>query len=425
MSDAHPEILLVDDGELDELAHQLDDLGLAHRRELGPRPNGTLSPPSGLLVTTARRAATVRRGSPPDVGLGRPIRIIAVHDDSSSTRRLLRRTGFHLVVRLPVHEEVWRLLASDAAYEGRERRVDARIAVGSETSVQTRAGAPDVMLMDVSNRGCRLLSESPLRPGEQIDVRIPDREEDDGALMLPGTVARTAPAEGTGPYPHMSAILFSADLDEAQRMRLGVLINRWSVGPASLADAAPGPRVPACESPEIPGLLLDDETDPAVRITTAVRLPDSGSDSESDSESGSRAERRGADRRSFAVPVVARDADARRVLIGRDLSTLGMRVEPHADVSVGDRLQLALHGAESGEPIIVSAVVHRDDGDGGLALRFDALLRDDEGELEKLVACLPALDSLREGEAFGLGAVVGEVLTRMAERGAGHDDEAD
>lgn len=410
MSDAQPEILLVDDGELDGLVRQLDDLGLPHRRELGPRPNGTLSPPSGLLITTARRAATVRRGSPPDARLGRPIRIIAVPDESSSTRRLLRRTAFHLVVRLPAHDEVWRLLASDARYEGRERRTDARIAVGSETSVQAGDGAPDVMLMDVSNRGCRLLSRAPFRQGERVAVRIPDREDGDASLVLPGTVARTARVEGQGSgedaFEYMSAVLFSADLDEADRMRLGVLINRWSIGPASLGDPASGPRVPACESREIPGLVLDDETDPAVRVAHHVARGGDARDEDAD--------RRASERRSFAVPVVARAEGERRVLIGRDLSTRGMRVEPHSDVRVGDSLRLALHGAESGEPIVVDAAVNRDDGDAGLALRFERLSGEAARELDKLVACLPDLDSLREGEAFGLGAVVGEVLSQVA-----------
>ena len=96
------------------------------------------------------------------------------------------------------------------------------------------------------------------------------------------------------------------------------------------------------------------------------------------------------------------------------VASLQPPVEPHADVTLGDRFRLALYGADSPDPLIVRATVSRDDGDGGLALRFDALSHDAKGDLEKLVACLPDLDSLREGEAFGLGAVVGEVLEGVA-----------
>ncbi len=401
--EAKADILLVDDGELGELSRQLDALGLEHRREQGPRPNGTLAPPKGLLITTPKRAGAVRRGSPPDAPHGRPIRIIALDDEKTSTRRLLRRTGFHLVVQLPTHDAVWQLLAGHALYAGSERREDVRVAVGSKTSVRTGDGGPSVMLMDVSNRGCRLLSASPFEPGELLDVRIPDRDGHEEPLVMPGRVARTGEVAGEGELSHMSAVVF-APVDEEERMRLGVLINRWSIGPASLAEPGGGPSVPACESPEIPGLVLDDETDPAVRVATAVELADKGED-----------ERRGDVRGSFAVPVVARNEDVRRMLIGRDLSTRGMRVEPHSDVALGDRFRLALYGADSPEPLIVEATVSRDDGEDGLALRFEGLTRSSSADLEKLVACLPDLASLREGEAAGLGAVVGEVLEHVGE----------
>ncbi len=398
-----PEILLVDDGELTELSRQLDALGLTHRREQGPRPNGTLAPPKGLLITTPQRAGAVRRGSPPDAPHGRPIRIIAVDDPKTSTRRLLRRTGFHLVVQLPVHDVVWQLLAGHALYAGSERREDVRVAVGSKTSV--REGGPAVMLMDVSNRGCRLMSSAAFEPGERLDVRIPDRDGHEAPLVMPGHVARTGRAEGEGTddLSHMSAVVF-APVGEEERMRLGVLINRWSIGPASLAETG-GPSVPACESPEIPGLVLDDETDPAVRIAAQVELAGQADD-----------ERRGDVRGSFAVPVVARNDDVRRMLIGRDLSTRGMRVEPHADVTLGDRFRLALYGADSPEPLVVEATVSRDDGEHGLALRFEDLTPHASVELDKLVACLPDLESVREGEALGLGAVVGEVLEHVGKR---------
>jgi len=311
-------------------------------------------------------------------------------------------------VRLPVHDHMWRLLATHALYAGSERREDPRVAVGSATSVQAAGGdAPQVMLMDVSNRGCRLLSSEPFEAGASIDVRIPDREGHDEPLTLPGRVARTGRVEGEGDLSCMSAVVFSPTLSDEERMRLGVLINRWSVGPASLSETTDGPRVPACESPEIPGLLLDDETDPAVRIEAAVEL--------GEPQQVSSDERRASGRGSFAVPVVARNEGDRRMLIGRDLSTRGMRVEPHADVSLGDRFRLALYGADSPEPIIVQATVSRDDGDAGLALRFDDVSSELDDGLEKIVGCLPDLESMKEGEAFGLGAVVGEVLDQIAE----------
>lgn len=402
----HPDILLVDDGELDDLARQLGDLGLEFERVLGLRESGSIAPPSGILITTVRRAGSVRRGSPPSAPAGHPIRIVAVEDELASTQRLLRRTGFHLVVHLPVHDEVLRVIANDALYSGSERREDPRVAVGSRAIVESDGEAPPVLLMDISNRGCRLLGHEPFEVGQTLSVQVPDRDGDDAPLRIPGRIARTGRIEAIPGEPcHVGAVVFDAHLDESDRMRLGVRINRWSTGPASLRRGGPGPSVPACVSHEIPGLMLDDETDPAVRIEAAVEATMTGKTA---SGQGSGAERRAHARGQFAVPVIARGRAKRRLLIGRDLSRSGMRVEPASDVDVGDRFMLALYGSSSGDPVVVTATVARDDGPRGLGLRFDRLSPQRAEALDKLVACLPDLESLEEGEDFGLGAVIGQ-----------------
>jgi hypothetical protein len=403
----HPDILLVDDGELDDLARQLGVLGLDFERVLGLRESGSVAPPAGILITTARRASAVRRGSPPGAGTGHPIRIVAVTDDIPSTRRLLRRTGFHLVVRLPVHDEVLRVVANHALYAGNERREDPRVAVGSTTRVEAPGQAPGVLLMDISNRGCRLLGHEAFEVGQRLSVQVPDREGDDAPLRIPGRVARIGRVDAMPGEPaHVGAVVFDPGMDEADRMQLGMRINRWSIGPASLSEGGLGPAVPACASREIPGLMLDEETDPAVRIDTHIEATWAGAGGEVGTDPG--AERRAHARAQFAVPVIARGRSQRRLLIGRDLSKSGMRVEPASGVVIGDRFMLALHGTNSGEPIVVTATVARDDGPSGLGLRFDRLSGARAEALEKLVGCLPELDSLEEGEEFGLGAVIGE-----------------
>ena len=258
--------------------------------------------------------------------------------------------------------------------------------------------------MDISNRGCRLLGHEAFEVGQRLSVQVPDREGDDAALRVPGRVARIGRVEGMPGEPtHVGAIVFDPGMDEADRMQLGVRINRWSIGPASLSEDRPGPSVPACASREIPGLMLDEETDPAVRIDAPIEGMWANAD---DAAPG--AERRAHARAQFAVPVIARGRSQRRLLIGRDLSRSGMRVEPASNVHIGDRFMLALHGTTSGEPIVVTATVARDDGQSGLGLRFDELSAPRAEALDKLVGCLPDLESLEEGEDFGLGAVIGE-----------------
>jgi hypothetical protein len=98
------------------------------------------------------------------------------------------------------------------------------------------------------------------------------------------------------------------------------------------------------------------------------------------------------------------------VLLGRDLSLGGMRVEASPGVGVGDALRLALYAAPREEPLVVRARVVRDDGADGLALAFEEVAPRDAGRLESVVAKLPAVEALRDGEPAALGSVVSRIL---------------
>jgi hypothetical protein len=54
--------------------------------------------------------------------------------------------------------------------------------------------------------------------------------------------------------------------------------------------------------------------------------------------------------------------------------------------------------------------VIRDDGEDGFALAFLHLDRQTSFEIEKLVACLPTVESLQDGEICGLGAILSQIL---------------
>jgi hypothetical protein len=403
-----PGILLLDDGELGDVARQLDALGIDYVRLRGGEVEGRMAPPSDLLICTPRRAEAVRRGSPPGARPGRPVRIIAVEQDSTAMRRMLRRMGFHLLVRLPCQDSIWRLLIRRAVYQGDERRREDRIAVGSPVSVD-QSGEPDAgaELLDLSNRGCRLSSKVPLPLDSEVSVVLSERATGGTPLSLPGRVVRAAP-EGMRPVDggHQAAVLFDPDLDTSLRVRLGEVINRWSMGPPSSQPRDPrSPSLPPCESSAIPGLMLDDETDPAIRIGEEVGLRMGATPRET-----SGADRREHTRGAFWSPVLARAGQSSRVLMGRDLSAGGMRVERLPDLAVGDELRLALHGPSAGEPYALRARVIRDDGEEGLALAFQDVEPAVAEMLEKLVACLPEVESLEESESHGLGAILSEIL---------------
>jgi hypothetical protein len=83
-------------------------------------------------------------------------------------------------------------------------------------------------------------------------------------------------------------------------------------------------------------------------------------------------ERRASSRVPYARRVIARGAGAPLVMLGRDLSSTGIRVATRRALAIGDTLQLALHLGD-GIPLVVRADVVRAVGDGEWALAFRAL----------------------------------------------------
>lgn len=403
------DILLLDDGELNTVAQLLEVLGLRFERRRGAdTPAARIAPPNLLLITTPRHAQAVRRGSPAGAKVGRPVRIIAAPEDSTAMRRMLRRMGFHLLVRLPCDETIWRLLIRRALYHGDERREDPRVAMGAPVSLTLDDDEREATLMDVSNRGCRLVGARPFELGSAITIQLDDAATGDGLLSLSGHVARVSADSTRGDEAiHAASVIFD-EMDESMQVRLGGLINRWSMGPPSVSDPADADvELPPCPSRVIPGLTLDDETDPAIRVGERVGVHCAGIASP---EVPRGVDRRGHARGAFTGTVVATSDESRRVLMGRDLSAGGMRIERLPGIELGDTFRLALYGPSPLEAFEVSARVIRDDGEEGLALGFTDVSPAIAETLEKLVACLPEVESLEQDESHAMGAVLSEIL---------------
>jgi hypothetical protein len=390
-----PDILLLDDGELDELARALEGLDLAYQRLRGGEIGDAVRPPRRLLVATPRRASAVESVAGP----GTPVAIVAAREDSPSMRDILRRRGFELLVRLPAHRAVWRLLVQRSLFRGPERRAEARLPVGSGVALETPETRRGALLVDVSNRGCRVLTTQELWSGSSVSVEIPASAAGGRPLRLEGRVLRVnAGRAEDGRVSHSAALLFDAEMSEATREHLASLLNSWNRGPASLAAGrlavAPLPAV----SSESLGITLDDETDPPVSANIEIGI-----------EVG-RDERRRHPRRAFEEVVAARSPGDSRVLMGRDLSAGGMRVERLPDLGVGEHLELAIWPPGGAEPLRVRARVVRDDGELGFALAFEDVPGEAAEALEKMVAGLPDVESLAEGEPERLGSVISEIL---------------
>ena len=383
-------VLLLDDGELDDVQEILENLDIPYGRVRGGAIADGTPPPSQLLVATSRRIRCVDFSPKPDAATSAadaspaptPVRVVVVDEDSPTLRAQLRTIGFDYLVRRPVHGEAMRLLLLHCLYAGVEKRGELRIPLGFDVSIRTGLLPRRATLADLSSSGCRLLSPYALEPGMRIKVDVPTGNENAETLSLTGRVLRIHLDErlqGDGLYS--TAVVFdgadatmSRRLEETLRMRAGARITEAG----SLAF-------------ERQGLDL-------------AELP-----SEPPAESDGK-ERRQNPRASYQGTIAAFGNPALHVLVGRDLSTGGMRVHSHPELELGDRLHLALYGEACDEPISVFATVSRDDGDCGLGLVFDPL--DDAAclELEKLVANLPSVESLHDGEAGAMGTVMSKIL---------------
>lgn len=404
-----PRITLVDDGELEDVVRVLEAGGLAFERHRGGSVPERVERSGDLVVVTSRRLEHLA----PRTSDAKPLCIVAVGEESPALRRRLRRQGMHLLVRLPASRETWRLLVARALYQGDERRDDPRIATELPIALPD-AGA---LLVDLSNRGCRIQSNAPLAVGDAVRFSIPGSafpRPGEAPLELAGRVRRVAPIAGSD--RRTCAVVFDAQLDAARRRRLTALINHWASGAstdsANPANRVEGPAIPACRLPSLPDLMLDDETDPPVHADRDVPIALRG---DMDSQAPGSASAAPVDRRHLARgdyrSVVRADAETRALaVVGRDLSARGMRIERHPALALGDRFRLSLHGPALARPIVVEASVVRDDAQDGMGLAFLGVTREIASALEKLVACLPDVESLTDGELAGLGSVISEIV---------------
>ena len=133
-------IVLIDDGELEDVVRVLEAGGLAFDRYRGGQIPDRVEAPCELLIVTSRRLEHIAPSRAASTRPEKPLRIVAVSDDSPALRRRLRRHGMQLLVRLPARRETWRLLIARALYQGEERRDDPRIATEVPIAVD-RAGA--------------------------------------------------------------------------------------------------------------------------------------------------------------------------------------------------------------------------------------------------------------------------------------------
>ncbi len=386
-------VLLIDEGELDDVLGLLRELDVEPIRAANPGAAREGEERADLLVASARKVLALSpRWAPSDTAA---VTIAIIEGESKTLRTSLRRLGFDYLVRRPVHPEALRLLLVSALYRSIDRRRVARLPAGCEVTWfqgwQRRRGT----LLDLSSEGCRLLVERRIAPRSVLSIALPRQVAGWPALRLKGRVARITRDASRGGL--ISVALVFGDLSPRARMRLNALLEELRLGPVALSEASPAQSAEPASSPDT-----------------------SGPDAAQTREDERRLYPRGAFQRE--VLALGRPSEGvRNILVGRDLSLGGIRVEAHPALGLGDRVHLALYDTLTREPLTVTAEVVRDDGERGLGLRFRDLDITASERVQRIVGTLPVVEDLSE-EADEEGHYSGLFLAEILE---GFEDGGD
>lgn len=401
-------ILVAHDGELDDVCRVLEQIGGRFLERRGRPSRHACEGEWGVVIATPQALLAHPFGRE-----SAPLRIAIVEQSSRTGLSMLRRAGVDRIVRRPVHPAALRGLLLHTVYCGPEKRRRQRVTVGAP--VRFRAGLlpHGAILSELSIRGCRLLTRHAVKRDRSIVVTLPARLTGDRAVAIRGRVVRTGPASGEDVGTQAIAVVFG-EMTRAVLRPLQRLVTQYARGPAILPrSAGPGSaeRVRAASDPRAARTPAPDAAAPASVPPPGPGSPETGPGEPPLGSEGSGpaaeaahrepatvAERREAQRREYERSVVALGEQAARVLIGVDLSTGGMRVAPHPDLQVGDRLRLALHVRARTEPLVLAARVDRCDGERGLVLRFEDLSDGAAEALVKFVDDLPPLAAPEPGE---------------------------
>ncbi len=368
MADTPDPVLIVDDGELSDVRDLLDELEVEYLEANGF--SGTGLPESvSLMVTNGRHALS---DAPKPIS---EIHLVVYDSSSRMLRKVLERAGCDLVLERPVSPHTLALVAAQALYAGPERRRAPRVVVSAPVKLQTRGRPRGATLVQLSLRGCGIVTDQELKIGQEIKVLMPKDLTGGQAL------------EASGP------VLALDDAEKDSRQRRVSMSFRLMSGPSRRVVSAIMARFGSSAE-------IRPRTAP-VENPGALPEPKPG-------------ERRSSPRKRFTRRILAAGDGTSHLLIGRDLSAGGMRVRPDNALALGDELKLAIHGLPGLPAVMVKAVVARDDGDDGMLLRFSDVPASIAARLEKISDALPTMP-VGKRPSSRPGVLVSEIIEHSKE----------
>jgi hypothetical protein len=365
--------LLLHDGELSDVRALLVLLKVPFVERLGAERDEDRTARWDLVIASAKRILELQL----PVSSSPPSQIAILAHDARTLRSSLRRTGTTLMVRRPVHPAVLRALIVHALYRGPEKRRSARVNVGAPVRWKTGWRHRQAILVDLSVSGCRLITDRAIEPGRRFRLDFPAPVAGGRGLALEANVVQCTPSTDPALVGYVTTASF-VPLSARQHSHLHAAVAAHAEGPAVCADA---PRI-------------------TVAPADAAGAPHAAS---SPNQNPKRSLFEPADTEPSDDPL---EAESARVLVGRDLSRGGMRVDANLLLLAGMKLRLAVHAETREMPLLLNAVVDRDDGERGLVLRFCDVSAELGRYLDYVIHALPLVIDDDDDE----GCLVTELL---------------
>ncbi len=388
-------VLVIDDGELSRIRGFLDGFGIELQHLRGNVIHEDLDGSFDLVIASVKQTLTFE-GSVDFATLpGKPVWIAVHAQDFLPLRVRLQRMGVQYLVQSSVGSEALRLLLAHALYQGLEKRNGMRLPVGMPVACHSEAGDGfRADLLDLTGDGCRLLADCELELGSGVSLDLPARLAGGEKLELSGRVSRVEPHPGT---PRTRVTIEFCELGAESIELLEAILQGKIIGTVvtrlgeDLSEETASTRIPA-SSREQP--ISEPELEPVPE--TPPEYP----------------HKRGNLRTPYLRQVTALCGGGESVILGRDLSIAGMRAERIPELPVGTELELAIYGGAGAEPVLVKAVVARDDGELGTVFHFMEMAEWERPRLEAIVNAGSEIQSL-SGDAAGDRVVVTHARERV------------
>jgi PilZ domain len=361
-----PQAVILDDGELVEVRSMLDDMQVPYVDGLplrDDRPERAIP----LLITTPEGARRLGSALPANyLHL-----VVAAEGDETAD------LPCDFLVRGAVEAAVLRLLTQRAGYEGPERRCMLRVAIGGAIGLYVEGEEFEAQLAQLSIGGCGLITQERPHEGAHACIAFPRERTLPRKLRINGRILSVRESKNGSAPPFDVSIAFD-ELALSDRVTLRALMAGQPIDfrPQPSLRVDPGPPSSAARAP---------------RRRRSV-VPEDG-------------DRRTTPRRLYNRQLLGGSEGIARVLIGRDISIQGMRVEREARFTLGDQIKISIYGGVGVSPVLLKAVVERDDGAEGWFLRFAALSPAVEQDLNTLMESLAPVEL-----SAGTGHIITEVL---------------